>query len=283
MDKEDIELKYVPEMEDALLIACFEGWGNALEVSMGMADYLIRKLEAEPFGRINPDPFYLFKERRPVIEVEDGTLKHFDPPGCDLYAVSRDKAGRDMIILKGEEPDLQWFRFTDRILSFCREVGVKTVISCGGMLDNILHTETMISVVASNRELIDDLQGRKASIINYKGPSSIHSTLHFEAKKRDFDCIGLYCHCPYYLQGVTHFGLLSYLGRFLSEWAGFELDTEELSASWKEVGKQVQEAIKKNPELKDIVNDIKMSRTRGKLDAGKKGDKVIKLEDYLRI
>ena len=71
MEKE-IKLEYIPEMEDALLIACFEGWGNALEVSNGMANFLIRKLDAEHFGELKFDEYYIFHEKRPIIEVEDG-------------------------------------------------------------------------------------------------------------------------------------------------------------------------------------------------------------------
>lgn len=281
--RKEIELDYVPKMENALFIACFEGWGNALEVSRGMANFLINKLNAESFGKVDPDRFFLFKERRPNVEVIDGILTRLEPPGCELYAVKKEQAGRDIIILKGAEPDLGWFRFTNSILSLCREVNVKTVVSCAGLLDNILHTDKIISVVASNQELLDSLQERKASLINYQGQSSIHSTLHSEAKRHGFDCVGLYCHCPYYLQGVTHFGLLSFLGDFLSEWAGFELDTDELQIAWKEVNKQIQEAIGNNPELKDIINDLRKSRAQGGDDVGKKGDKVIKLEDYFKI
>jgi proteasome assembly chaperone (PAC2) family protein len=281
--RKEIELDSVPNMENALFIACFEGWGNALEVSRGMANFLINKLNAEFFGKFDPDQFFLFKERRPDVVVIDGILKKLVPPGCELYAVKKEQAGRDIIILKGAEPDIGWFRFTNSLLSLCREVNVKTVVSCAGLLDNILHTDKIISVVASNQKLLDSLQEKKASLINYQGQSSIHSTLHSEAKRHGFDCVGLYCHCPYYLQGVTHFGLLSFLGDFLSEWAGFELDTEELQVAWKEVNKQIQEAIGNNPELKDIINDLRKSRAQGEDDSGKKSDKVIKLEDYFKI
>ena len=95
--------------------------------------------------------------------------------------------------------------------------------------------------------------------------------------------MGLYCHCPYYIQGITHFGLLAYLGDFISEWAQFDLNTEELSLAWKEASKQIEEAIKNNPELKEIINELRKSRTRGTVGVASKNDKVIKLEDYFRI
>ena len=280
---EDLDLEYIPKMRDGLLIACFEGWGNALDISMGMAHFLIKELHGTCFGTIHTDPFYIMKERRPVIEVAGGNLQKLKPPGCELYVVEGDRSGRDMIILKGEEPDIQWFRFADNILDLCRETGAKTIVSCGGMLDNTHYAETMVSVVASSPALIESLPMEKPSLIDYTGQSSIHSTLHFKAKKRDMDCIGFYCHCPAYLQGITHFGLLAYLGKILSKWAGFELNTDELSAPWLNVKKQIQEAIDQNPELKNFVNEIKKNKGKTDLKPQKKDEKVIKLEDYLNL
>ncbi len=279
----DIELEYIPKLNDGLLIACFEGWGNALDISMGMAHFLIKKLGAEYFGKLATDPFYIMKERRPVIEVVAGNLRKLTPPGCELYIAGRDRVGRDIIVLKGEEPDIQWFRFADCILSLCREAGVKTVVSCGGMLDNAHYDDTIISVVASNQGIIDSLPMDNPLLIDYTGQSSIHSTLHFEAKKREFDCIGFYCHCPAYLQGITHFGLLAYLAKLLSKWAGFELNTDELSTAWINTKKQIQGAIEQNPDLKGFVNEIKKNRGKIKLDPHKKDDKIINIEDYLNL
>lgn len=283
MNIQDLDIETIPKLDDGILIACFEGWGNALEVSSGMGQFLIRKLEALPFATIRADPFYLFKEHRPEVKIEEGILEKLDGPGCRLHVATKERVGRDIIILSGDEPDLKWFRFTHNILSLCAEAGVKTVVSCGGMLDNILHTDRMISVVVSSKEILSTLPGKVASLITYMGQSSIHSTIHFEAKKLGLHCVGLYCHCPYYIQGITHFGLLAYLGDFISEWAQFDLNTEELSLAWKEASKQIEEAIKNNPELKEIINELRKSRTRGTVGVASKNDKVIKLEDYFRI
>lgn len=281
MPIENIKLKYLPKLDDGLLIAGFDGWGNALEISRGMIDYLIRKLEAEPFGQINPDGFYSFDSQRPTVEIQDGILKQIEHPGCFLYRVDKNRAGRDMILLKGVEPHLQWFHFIDSILSLCRKAGVKTLISIGGMYDHILHSDMMISVIASSRELLDTFKAKKAFTINYKGPSSIHSTLHSEAKKQKFACVGLYCHCPYYLEGTTHFGLLSHVGAFLADWAGFTLDTEELVITWKNISKQIQAEIDKNPELQDMIKQIRKAKVHGMMDVMKKNDNVIQLKDFL--
>ncbi len=247
-----------------------------------MADYLIEKLNAQIFAKINPDLFYRYDESRPIADIKEGLLKEISPPGCFFYATKQGFAGRDVIILKGTEPNLRWFHFVDSMLSLCQKAGVKTIISLGGMYDSVLHTDTIISALASSEDLLSRLKGRKVSAINYKGPSAIHSVILVEAQKRQLECISLWCHCPYYLQGTTHFGLLSQLGSLLSSWGGFELDTGELEKTWKNLSKQIQEIIDKNPELQGMINDLRKAKVKGSWEDARKHDKVIHLEDFLK-
>ena len=67
METQGIQVTERPELHAPLLIAGFDGWGNALDVSKGMAAYLIRKLDARPFARINPDIFYRYDKNRPEV------------------------------------------------------------------------------------------------------------------------------------------------------------------------------------------------------------------------
>jgi proteasome assembly chaperone (PAC2) family protein len=280
--KESLQIQYLPKLEDPLFIAGFEGWGNALDISRGMADYLIRKLKAKRFAEINPDLFYRFDEHRPVVDIQDGSLKDLTPPGGRLYAVQGRQAGRDMVILKAIEPNLAWFQFVDTILSLCQKMGVRTIISLGSMYDNVLHTDTVISALASDQGLLSKLQSRNMAAVNYKGPSAIHSTIHSQAKKQGFQSVSLWCHCPYYLQGTTHFGLLARLGSVLSSWGGFQLDTEELDLTWQELSRQIEGIIEKNPELQGMIQDLQKAKVKQSWDSTKKHKKIIHLEDFLK-
>lgn len=282
MFSEAIEIAYMPEMDDPVLIAGFEGWGNALDLSRGMVDYLIEKLDAKAFGRIVPDPFYRFDENRPSVEIEEGLLKKITPPGGYLHVVQRQAAGRDMILLKAPEPNLRWLYFAEALVGFCEKAKVRTIIILGSMYDNVLHTDTVISAVASTEELLARLKEKGLSTVNYKGPSAIHSSILNEARKRGIECFSLWCHCPFYLQGTTHFGLLSHLGSLLASWAGFRLDTQELDRTWKDLSKQIQGIIEKNPELQTMINDLRKSKIKVSWDTARKEDKVIHLEDFLK-
>jgi len=60
------------------------------------------------------------------------------------------------------------------------------------------------------------------------------------------------------------------------------LDTQELDRTWKDLSKQIQGIIEKNPELQSMVNDLRKSKLKGSWDTARKQDKVIHLEDFLK-
>ncbi len=272
-------------LRDPLLVAGFDGWGNALDVSRAMAAYLIRKLEARPFARINPDLFYRYDKARPMVNIENGILEKVTPPGGTFFSAETRPHGRGIVILAAGEPHLRWTRFADRLLSLCEDLGVKTVITLGSMYDNVLHSDRIISGIASSNDLLSRLREKNVIPVNYNGESAIHSTLLSEAQRRGIDCISLWGHCPYYLEGTTHFGLLSALGDLLSSIGDFELDISGIEDRWRELNTQIRQLIDKTPEFQKIIRKVRKAKVRGSWenikDSLKKGDKVIPLKDFL--
>ena len=286
MKNQGIYIKELPSLRDAILIAGFDGWGNALDLSRAMVSYLIRKLDAEYFAKINPDLFYRYDETRPIVNIKQGVLKSVSPPGGSFYAVRTGSGENDLVLLKANEPNLCWLHFVNELLSLCEKLDIKTVITLGSMYDNVLLTDRIISAITSEEDLFSKLEQWNVIPIDYHGPSAIHSLIQSEGQKRGFQCISLWCHCPYYLQGTTHFGLLSQLASLLTFIGGFGLDTQELDTSWKELNRQIQGLIEKNPELQTMINELRKAKVRGswaslKESAGK-SSKVISLEDFLK-
>jgi proteasome assembly chaperone (PAC2) family protein len=286
MAERGIHINQFPKLESPICIAGFEGWGNALGISKAMVTYLIRKLKAESFARINPDTYYRYDESRPVVNIERGVLRSVKPPGGSFYAVQKGSSGSDLIILRANEPNLRWLHFADELFSLCEKLKVRTFISLGSMYDNVLHSDRIISGVASSKGLVSKLKEKDVIPITYRGPSAIHSTLHSEGLKKGLQCISLWCHCPYYLEGTTHFGLMSHLGALLSFLGGFDLDVEEIEASWRELSRQIQNLVDKNPELDAMINELRKAKVKGSWASMKgsvrKGEKVIHLSDFLK-
>lgn len=281
-----IQKEKTPSVKEPVLIAGFDGWGNAMDISKAMASYLIRTLNAEPFATLETDAFYRYDENRPVVIIEDGVLKDIVPPGGGFYAAHSTTQETDLIILKAQEPTLRWKYFGEELIALARELQVKAIITIGSMYDNVLHSDTIVSGIASDDTLLARLRGLDVLPINYQGPSAVHSTIQAAAEKHGVPCMSLWCHCPYYLQGATHFGLLSYLGSLLSQLGGFHLDTGELDASWKELNRQIQTLVEKNPELQAMINELRKAKVRGSWAMMKESDnkdsKIIQLKDFLK-
>jgi proteasome assembly chaperone (PAC2) family protein len=285
MREQGIEIEEMPELKSPLFIAGFEGWGNALNVSEGMVSFLIRKLGAKRFARVNPDLFYRYDKSRPFVDIREGILKEISPPGGAFYVAEARSCGRDIVILKSEEPQLRWGQFMHILFSLCQDLGVESIFTVGSMYDNVLHSDRIVSGIASDEALFSNIQQKQVIPINYQGQSAIHSTIHVEAQKRGFQSLSLWCHCPYYLEGAVHFGLLAHLGNLLSFFGKFKLDTQEMETEWKKLNRQIQDLIDGNPELQTMISEIRKAKVRaswaGMKETIKKSEKVIKLDDYI--
>lgn len=286
MGDQGIYMVQLPRLSNAVLIAGFDGWGNALDVSKGMVSYMIRKLKAEYFAKLNSDLFYRYDETRPFVRIEQGTLKGVSPPSGSFYAVQHDSGERDLVLLRANEPHLRWYQFVDELCSLCQRLDIHTIITLGSMYDNVLHSDRIISAVTSKNDLVSKLKQWNVIPIDYQGPSAIHSLIQSEAQKQGFLAVSLWCHCPYYLQGTTHYGLLSQLAGLLSSIGDFRLDTSELDALWKELNRQIQGLIDKTPELQGVINELRKAKVRGSWasmkGSTKRDEKIIQLEDFLK-
>lgn len=246
---------------------------------------MIRKLHAKRFARLDADVFYRYDKSRPFVDIHDGVLKEISRPGGGFYAVKAQTCGRDLVVLKCEEPHLRWGHFLRILFSLCRKLRVESVYTVGSMYDNVLHTDRIVSAIASDETLFSRIRAKQVVPVNYQGPSAIHSSIHLEAQQRGVQSLSLWGHCPYYLQGVVHFGLVGRLANLLAFSGGFDLDTHEMEIEWKKVNRQIQDLIDGNPELQKMISDIRRTKTRASHGAMKapatRGEKVIKLDDYL--
>ncbi|MGD8444357.1 MAG: PAC2 family protein [Desulfobacterales bacterium] len=285
MSDHGIHIKNLPKLKNPFLIAGFDGWGNALNISKGVVSYLIRRMKARHFADLDPDTFYRYDDQRPQVSIVGGILKSFRSPGGAFYAVQTDAGQSDLVILKADEPNLRWFQLADRLFSICQKLGIGTIITLGSMYDNVLHTDRIVSGVASTEELVSRLMESNINPIDYQGPSAIHTIIHSEGSKRGFECISLWSHCPYYLQGTTHFGLLSHMVGIIAELANFQIDTPDLEANWKKLKEQINRLIDDNSELQTLIGSLRKEKVKGTATSLKgtlsSDKKIINLKDFL--
>jgi proteasome assembly chaperone (PAC2) family protein len=281
VDKELI-IEHRPELSQPVLIAGFEGWANGGNVAVGTINYLIQKLGASRFARIDPNHFYRFDDARPIVKVEGGQLKEILPPEAVFYAAHDKQTQGDLILFKADEAHLRWFSFVEVILSLCKRLGTELIISLGGLQDNVVHTDAIISGFASSEELLERLRQTQVIPAEYKGPGAIHSLLLQQAKSMGIEGISLWGHSPFYLQG-TNLRLLSRMTTILAGLAGVHVDTGELEKGWMQLARQIQRFIDGNSELQNVIKEIMKSKAPGELPRPERKDgKVIYLDDFFK-
>ena len=285
MNDPGINTRQLPQLDKPLLIAGFNGWGNALNISDGMVSFLIRHFKAQPFAELDPDIFYRYDELRPRVKIENGLLQNFSLPKGVFYSAATGKDQSDIVLLNADEPNMRWMHFVDLFFSLCRKLDVSTVITLGSMYDNVLHTDRTVSGVASTGAMLAQLQELNVNAISYQGPSAIHSIIQSEGTRKGFECLSLWSHCPYYLQGTTHFGILSHLGKLLARLGNFRLDTATLDKNWQTLKAQINTLIESNDELQKLIASLRKEKALGstaRLDGNAAGDqKIINLQDFL--
>jgi proteasome assembly chaperone (PAC2) family protein len=285
MEYETFHVEAMPTLTSPVFIIGFRGWGNALEVSAGMATYLVDTLMGVPAGRIDADRCYRYDENRPVVKIDAGRMTSLSAPGGRFYAIKTNPGENDLMIMIADEPHLNWHRFSRELVDWAQQTGSPAMITLGSMFDNVLHTDQMMSTVATGREFEGAFNRHRVMPINYHGPSAIHTLILDACRKQALTGASLWCHCPAYLQGIVHHGMMHALARLLMDMAGFSLTTDALENRWEALEVQIQALITANPKIEEIMDQIRRKKRDGaRQNLGSSGSEhgnIINLKDFL--
>jgi proteasome assembly chaperone (PAC2) family protein len=278
-----IEYLSEPSLREPALVAGFGGWGNAGEVATSTVDFMVNSLEAEHLANLESDGFFLFSVNRPLVSIVNGHLKSLDLPRSRFY-FSTNSPGKDLILFTGPEPELCWHQYIEAFMELCQHFGVRTFITLGGLHDEVLHNETKISAAGASMDDVQRLRQLRepVELIDYVGPSAIHSLFLAEAQEQQMESISLWAHAASYLQG-TNYKLCSGLIKRLNLLLELEVDPSELDLSWKLVEDQIDGLIRKNEQLKQHVEELKRREKRGSFAPTPSSPaKVIRLDEFLK-
>ena len=193
----------LPTASEVTLIAGWHQWADAGNVSSGLPQYLIDTLEARKIGEIQPEGFYLFQMPgthhffRPEIKLKEGHIESMDEHDNDFYSWTNGE--KRLVIFLGDEPHLNVDRYCDALLDAAEELGVKRILSLGGVYGSMPYErDREIHCVYSLTALKDELADYSVSMSNYEGGATIGVYLAHAAKKRGLEVIDWYAFVPAY-------------------------------------------------------------------------------------
>lgn len=252
-----LKIQELPSLRSPILVAAFAGWPDAAEVASGTARFLARKLRARRFAEIDPEEFYVFTESRPNTLILAPGQRALEWPANEFFSWHNPNGERDIVILQGREPNLNWREYVDIIIDLAGRLGVTQMIALGGTYDAVSHRgQVSMSGHATSPELRDALAEFGITASSYEGPSSVQSALLEACREKNLLAASLWGHAPHYVRAAPNPKVSHAMLRVLKTLLGVELDLTELEVAGEALEAKVDAAMLENPELRDYVEQL---------------------------
>jgi predicted ATP-grasp superfamily ATP-dependent carboligase len=192
-----IELDGIGRLTSPVIIAAFEGWNDAGEAASGVINHLSLAWQARPIGAIDPEDYYDFQVTRPITEVAEGRTERLVWPTTRLLAARQDATERDLVLVRGIEPNMRWRGFCSELVTSFSTLGIELVVLLGALLADSPHTRPVpVTAAASDPALAADL---RAEPVDYKGPTGIVGVLQHACADAGIPAVSLWASVPHYV------------------------------------------------------------------------------------
>ncbi|HQR26394.1 MAG TPA: PAC2 family protein [Nocardioides sp.] len=192
-----IEIDDVTGLVNPVVIAAFEGWNDAADAASSVVDHLMRVWEAQVVGAVDPEDFYDFQVNRPAVGTDERGHRRITWPSTRIAVASPPDLQRDVILVRGIEPNMRWRQFTAELLAACDDLGGELVVTLGALLADSPHTRPIpVSGTASEPDLVDRLKLEQST---YEGPTGIVGVLQDACARLDIPSVSYWAAVPHYV------------------------------------------------------------------------------------
>ena len=190
-----IELDDLPEMENAVMIAAFEGWNDAGEAASGVIEHLAELWDAEPVAALDPEDYYDFQVNRPRV-LSEGGRRRISWRTTRILVATNTPIGRDVILVQGVEPSFRWRAFAIELMEVAQAADVTTVITLGALLADVAHTRPIQVTATSDNE--DTRHRHDLEQSTYEGPTGIVGVIADAAVQVGISSVSVWAAVPHY-------------------------------------------------------------------------------------
>ena len=269
----------LPDLRRPAVIAAFEGWNDAGDAASGALDHLERLWAATPLAALDPEDYYDFQVTRPLISFDDVGGRRLSWPTTRLSVASPQGADRDVVLVRGIEPNMRWRQFCRELLDVVVELGADTVVTLGALLADTPHTRpTPVTGTTTDPQLAEELGLLRST---YEGPTGVVGVLQDAVRERGLSGVSLWGAVPHYVAQPPNPKATLALLRRVEDLLDLEVPVDDLpeeAAAWEST---VDELAREDDDVAEYVAALErreaedLSQTSGEDLAGQ-------LERYLR-
>ena len=250
-----IQVETLPKLRDPILIVAMRGWNDGGRASTNALKYLIRSFEANQFASMDPEDFYVFSENRPHVELVDGqTRRRIKWQKNEFYHASLPGTERDVVMMLGTEPNLKWRTFCEEIEVLMEQLGVKTVVTLGAFLGDVLYTlPVQINGFSNDSQLMDE---HKLERTSYEGPTGIIGVLTSHLQETGLTTLSLWGAVPYYISVPNPKAVFAILSKLKAIFR-IDLDMSDLEQEAENFDNEINDIVSKDPNVAAYVRELK--------------------------
>jgi proteasome assembly chaperone (PAC2) family protein len=187
----------VEPLRDPVMVAAFEGWNDAGDAASDAVLHLGDVWDAVEVAAVDPDDFYDFQVNRPNVSLEDGVTRRITWPTTRFLVCRLPTSQRDLVLVRGVEPNMRWRGFCEEVVAIARDLGVAQVVTLGALLADSPHTRPVpVSGTSSDPELAARL-GLEHS--RYEGPTGIVGVLQDACERAGLPAVSFWAAVPHYV------------------------------------------------------------------------------------
>jgi len=187
----------VSGLRDPLVLAAFEGWNDAGDAASSAVDHLVTVWGATLLGAVDPDEFYDFQVNRPTVSLVDGLARRITWPTTRLYLCSPPGSRRDVVLMRGVEPNMRWRAFCAELLGAVHDLQASLVVTLGALLADTPHTRPVQVSGTAGDEGTALRVGLERS--RYEGPTGILGVFQDAADRAGVPAVSFWAAVPHYV------------------------------------------------------------------------------------
>ena len=252
--KDALTLFVEPMLENATLLAAFEGWNDAGEAATGAARYVESAIHAVPLGEIDGEEFLDFTVRRPNVRSDAHAARTIEWPVTQL-SYGECAASRELVVAVGVEPHLRWRAYCDLFVHLVSRLRVRRVVLLGAYVADVVYSRPVdVTGFASDANRLEAI-GVAPS--RYEGPTGIVGVLGERLRAEGVPVLSLWAGLPHYITASPNpRGSLALVQKLASD-LPLAIDEAPLRDEAAAFERKISALVSSDPELTEYVRLLK--------------------------
>lgn len=271
----------IGSLRNPVLLVALRGLFDIGGVATSALDWMIKERDYVVVADIDPDPFFDFTQERPEVYLDEDGQRQLRWAENEFLVIRYPEGVRDIVVLNGVEPHVNWRTFTACIVQVARKLRCSLVVSLGAAAEQVPHTRVPFVVGSTTN---DDLAKRLGlTRPQYQGPTGVAGVLLEALDTAGIANVSLRVGVPHYLMNAQHPKSAAALLQHLQHVLGIPTDHQQLVdeiGRWQELH---DAAVEGDPQASAYVAMLERShdqRSDAMLPSG--DDLAAELEEFLR-